>query len=341
METKVQLKNIYLIAVITIGLIGLGVGSTFAMFTAEANIKNPISFTSNLDSSSLLMETKEIIIPGNSDKYVDLVISNTSNDSLNYSVWYMTSYDNIKVGCFSDDDYTAVGKVASSGNFTLTVQIRNGNDSPARVVVGISSSKDDIILPPNAELITLDKLSLTGYVNVGHPVIDLNNRMSVSEGNFIKSPFVFDNDGKNWELRLKTYLPSSENDYEILSFVDEANDYVKGMSLKLDSLNNLLLLVSSSYDNDIGNGITLNINDLINNDVYIKFGWNGSKYYIGVSSDGETWGNTYLNELNSFENIKTGYVIAFGKNINPSSYIYLDSIELDIDNKLYWEAIVK
>ena len=42
---KISVKTIYLILVISIGLVGLGVGSTFAMFTASSKIDNPISFT--------------------------------------------------------------------------------------------------------------------------------------------------------------------------------------------------------------------------------------------------------------------------------------------------------
>ena len=45
MKTKISMKTIYLILVISIGLIGLGVGSTYAVFTASAEISNPISFS--------------------------------------------------------------------------------------------------------------------------------------------------------------------------------------------------------------------------------------------------------------------------------------------------------
>lgn len=45
MKTKISMKTIYLILVITIGLVGLGIGSTLAVFTASAEISNPISFS--------------------------------------------------------------------------------------------------------------------------------------------------------------------------------------------------------------------------------------------------------------------------------------------------------
>lgn len=46
MKKKISMKTIYLLAVIAVGLVGLGVGSTYAVFTASATIDNPIAFTS-------------------------------------------------------------------------------------------------------------------------------------------------------------------------------------------------------------------------------------------------------------------------------------------------------
>ena len=42
---KIKLKTLYLIGIITIGLIGLGIGSTYAMFTSDIEIDNPISIS--------------------------------------------------------------------------------------------------------------------------------------------------------------------------------------------------------------------------------------------------------------------------------------------------------
>ena len=54
---KISIKTFYLIAVISIGLIGLAVGSTYAMFTTSAEINNPITISSNLISNDDVMET--------------------------------------------------------------------------------------------------------------------------------------------------------------------------------------------------------------------------------------------------------------------------------------------
>jgi len=159
METKIQLKNLYLIAVIAIGLIGLGVGSTFAMFTAQASIDNPIVLSSNLSTTNTLAETIEVTVPAGEDKYVDLVISNTSAESLNYSAWYITSSNNIVVGSTSSNNsYGPVGTLPTATNFTLTVGLRNSGSSSATVTLGVSPSNSNVILPSGATEVPASEL---------------------------------------------------------------------------------------------------------------------------------------------------------------------------------------
>lgn len=159
MKTKVQLKNLYLIAVIAIGLIGLGVGSTFAMFNASTSIDNPIAFNSNLSSINLLAETIEVTVPAGEDKNVDIVVSNTSIDSLNYTAWYSPTSNDLVVGSTSSNNsYGPVGTLPISGNFTLTVQLRNNGNSPITVTVGVSSSGDTIVLPSGVTVVPAGEL---------------------------------------------------------------------------------------------------------------------------------------------------------------------------------------
>ena len=167
METKIRLKNLYLIAIITIGLIGLGLGSTFAMFTAEATINNPIAFNSNLTSTNVLAETIEVIVPAEADKNVDIVISNTNANPLNYNVWYTPTSNDLEVGSeSSNNSYGPVGILPSAGNFTLTVQLRNNGNSPITVTVGVSSSSSDIVLIPDATAVPTSSLPAKTLYNV-------------------------------------------------------------------------------------------------------------------------------------------------------------------------------
>ncbi len=159
MKTKVQLKNLYLIAVIAIGLIGLGVGSTFAMFNASTSIDNPIAFNSNLSSINLLAETIEVTVPAGEDKNVDIVVSNTSIDSLNYTAWYSPTSNDLVVGSTSSNNsYGPVGTLSTSANFTLTVQLRNKGDTPITVTIGVSSSDSQVVISEGTTVIPSTQL---------------------------------------------------------------------------------------------------------------------------------------------------------------------------------------
>ena len=180
METNVRLKNLYLIAVITIGLIGLGIGSTFAMFTASAIINNPITFNSNLSSSNLLTETIEVTVPAYSDKLVDLDISNVSTESLYYAAWYSSSSPFIEVAAATlNENYGASGELPSETSFILTNTLRNRTSSPIVVTLGvISSLSNSLTVPSGTTLITLDTLPPLINQNAATYITDLylNNK---------------------------------------------------------------------------------------------------------------------------------------------------------------------
>ena len=78
---KINIKTIYLVAVISIGLICLAIGSTYAMFTTSAEINNPITISSNLTSNANTTVTTKISIRNNSSttKTVTLGVALSKN----------------------------------------------------------------------------------------------------------------------------------------------------------------------------------------------------------------------------------------------------------------------
>ena len=52
MKEKISIKTLFLLGIISIGLIGLGIGSTYAMFIASAEINNPITIDTSLNPES-------------------------------------------------------------------------------------------------------------------------------------------------------------------------------------------------------------------------------------------------------------------------------------------------
>ena len=158
---KIKLKTLYLIGIITIGLIGLGIGSTYAMFTTSIEIDNPISLSTTLTSESDVIETFDVEVAAGGNKEIPLTINNTSNTKLNYSVWYITSTSDVEMGTkLSNSDSSPSSSIITSGETKkVYVQIKNNSTSSITVTLGVSSSINNIVLSssmtlvPNSELV--------------------------------------------------------------------------------------------------------------------------------------------------------------------------------------------
>ena len=85
---KISVKTYYLIAVISIGLIGLAVGSTYAMFTTSAEINNPITISSNLISNDDVMETFEVEVKSKEFITKTIIVNSGNNTNINYGMRY-------------------------------------------------------------------------------------------------------------------------------------------------------------------------------------------------------------------------------------------------------------
>lgn len=151
---KIPVKNLYLIAIISIGLIGLAVGSTYAMFTATAEINNPISLASNLTYTSDIVETVDVSVAPGETEYVTLDVSNSSGSTLNYAIWYICDNDDVEFGTDLENysDSTS-GNIASGSYFPIGVYIRNNGTSTVTVTLGVSSSTGNVILANNMTIL--------------------------------------------------------------------------------------------------------------------------------------------------------------------------------------------
>ena len=159
---KISVKTIYLILVISIGLVGLGVGSTFAMFTASSKIDNPISFTAGIFGESDVMETVEVTVPAGETKATNLHVTNSTNSNLNYVMWYIDEGLDIELGSKRTDSGTYQTTIGAGEEHQYEVSIRNNSNSDVTVVIGISSGtgsvtlSSDMKMVPQSELIDLN-----------------------------------------------------------------------------------------------------------------------------------------------------------------------------------------
>ena len=153
---KVKVRTLYLIAIIVGGLVGLATKSTYAMFTASAEIDNPICMSANLTSEEETIETMEVVVTAGEKKTVPVTINNTSTNTVGYSVWYTSPSDKVKIGIklSNSDSSNSTGTISSNGSKKVYVQIINNSSSSVTITLGVISNKtsNDMTLIPNTEL---------------------------------------------------------------------------------------------------------------------------------------------------------------------------------------------
>ena len=155
MKEKISVKTLYLLGIITIGLIGLGLGSTYAMFTASTEIDNPISISTNLNSEDDIIETIEVTIDSNRTKEIPITINNSSTSTLNYAVWYTPRNASIKVGTnlSNSDSSSPTGTITSNTTKKVYVQLKNTTLRTITITLGVSSNTTNVIISNSMTLV--------------------------------------------------------------------------------------------------------------------------------------------------------------------------------------------
>ena len=161
MKEKIPIKTFYLIAVIGVGLLGLAIGSTYAVFTATATIENPISFTSNLLYNSETLESVDVTLAVGETKTITLNVVNSQTRNLKFASWYMCDSEDVEVVATPAEGYSLSGTIAKSSQFAITVKIRNHGSSTAFVNLGVSStiSSGEIVLSSDMKLLEEGELT--------------------------------------------------------------------------------------------------------------------------------------------------------------------------------------
>ena len=153
---KVKVRTLYLIAIIVGGLVGLATKSIYAMFTASAEIDNPICMSTNLTSEEETIETMELVVTAGKKEIVPVTINNTSTNTVGYSVWYTSPSDEVEIGIklSNSDSSNSTGTISSNGSKKVYVQIINNSSSSVTITLGVISNKtsNDMTLIPNTEL---------------------------------------------------------------------------------------------------------------------------------------------------------------------------------------------
>lgn len=156
MKQRINFKTIYLIATITIGLLGLAIGSTYAIFTTSAEINNPISLSTTLTSDDDVFDVIDIVIEPYDTITKTIKIVNSSNSTVNFAIWYLNNFSDNSVD-FGINGVPS-GTLNVSSNESRIVNIRNKTSNQITITIGVASSKksitlaDSMVIYPNQTL---------------------------------------------------------------------------------------------------------------------------------------------------------------------------------------------
>ena len=123
--SKFKIKESYLLLLIVLGLVSLGVYTTYALFTASTTINDVVGITATLDINKSLTEYEIVVVEPNETKLIELNVVNSYNDSIYYGAWYQIASGNnndIQIGLYTErNSNPGSGSLSSSSNINLLV----------------------------------------------------------------------------------------------------------------------------------------------------------------------------------------------------------------------------
>lgn len=314
---KISIKTFYLIAVISIGLIGLAVGSTYAMFTTSAEINNPITISSNLTSNNDVMETFEVEIEPYKTVTQTININSGTVSNVNYAVWYLNNISNVDIGILSTNTRTT-GVIKDAGSGTgCNIVLRNNSAEKKTITIGVATSKSSISLASN--------MTIVPQVVIGERQINTNAATYIKKLYSTTEKSTVTNNSITYNTS-QSQLLMNDRKGSSSTGIDAGNIRYYGANP-----NNYIYFNCSNYSSQTSTTCeTWRIIGYVDNKVKLI---RGSQ--IGTFS----WDN---------KNDSTGATLTYGKNdwttarimrlLNPSTYYTTDSNDNGYGQSLYWNA---
>ncbi len=155
---KFKIKETYLLLIIVLGLVSLGIYTTYAMFTASTSLNDVVGISTTLNISESLSEYEIVKVQSNETKLIELNVINSYNDNIYYGAWYQNvSGNNIDIGLYtSKNNNPGSGILQSNNNITLLVGITNNSNTLATIYIGVKGSINENLNLDNGEILLPD-----------------------------------------------------------------------------------------------------------------------------------------------------------------------------------------
>ena len=208
MKYNITKKNIYLLLLLVVALLGVVITPTYAKFSSNYETDDDVVGMS-LDFSVKITdieEYEEIEIESDSYEVFNVNIENITSNTMYYGIWYRMIIPeeittDITIARVDGTDITTSGSLTSNEAKTISIIILNKSDSPIKINIGIASSDTSV---DNIEYLNGRRL-ITGTAKV--PV----NEPNLDDGNLI--PVYYDNETEVWKKADSTNTDNSWYDY--------------------------------------------------------------------------------------------------------------------------------
>ena len=142
--TKFKIKETYLLMLIVVGLVSLGIYTTYAMFTASTTLNDVVGITTALDVGKGLTEYEVVTVGSGETKLIELNIVNSYSSSIYYGAWYQIVQGNssdIDIGLYTEKNSNpSSGSLATNGSINLLAGVTNNGTSSITVYIGAKGS---------------------------------------------------------------------------------------------------------------------------------------------------------------------------------------------------------
>ena len=146
---KIGKHNVMLIAFIVVVLIITGLYSTFSLFTSSEGVEvidGLVTYKFILDNE---LPDTSIIVPANSDKNLDIVVTNNEDMPLKYGIYY-SSTGSVTIGYTTSTSNSVSGMIEENSAYTISLKVSNDTSSDITVDLGVSygfENGGDLALP--------------------------------------------------------------------------------------------------------------------------------------------------------------------------------------------------
>ena len=147
MRKFVTKKNMYLLALFIICLLGIVIVPTYAKFgSSYETTDDVVGLSLDFDLSiTNIEEYKQLLIPAGESETFNVEVTNNTGSIVYYGIWYRmvlpeTLTDDISIGKLSSSSVTTSGSIDSSGVVTVPVAIVNNGTEAIKVDIGVASS---------------------------------------------------------------------------------------------------------------------------------------------------------------------------------------------------------